>query len=145
MSDNRWEAWRPDEPPSGFAERTVAAALRERARRRTRPARAVVVSAVAAVLIAGGALGSVVRSRGPREAPQSRPAGADAPRGTTSAVSSARVASETTPIRPPERPLGLPARTANPATHASTAQDAGRSVILPRCSCEPHQIMCTCF
>jgi len=144
MSDNRWEAWRADEPPSGFAERTVAAALPGRARRRTRPARAVVVSAVAAVLIAGAALGSVARSRGPREVPQSRPARTDAPRGTTSAVSPARVASETTPIRPPERSLDLPARTANPAPHASTAQDAGRPV-LPRCSCEPHQIMCTCF
>jgi hypothetical protein len=145
MSDKRWEAWQIEQPPSGFAERTVAAAIRERGRHQARPARVVILSALAAVLIAGAALGSLARSRGPRETPQSRPSATDAPPGTKSEVPPVPVASEPNSIRPPERPLDLPARAAKPAPHASSAHDAGNPVILPRCSCEPHQIMCTCF
>ena len=145
MSDKRWEAWQIDQPPSGFAERTVAAAIRERGRHQARPARVVILSALAAALIAGAALGSLARSRGSREALQSRPSATDAPPVTKSEVPPVPVASETNSIGPPERPLDLPARAAKPAPNPSTAHDAGHPVILPRCSCEPHQIMCTCF
>jgi hypothetical protein len=145
MSDKRWEAWQVDEPPCGFAERTVAAAIGERGRRQARPARAVMLSGLAAVLIAGAAVGSLARSRGPSEATQSRPSATDAPQVTKSEEPPVPVASETNSIGPPERPLDLPARAAKPTPHASSAHDAGHPVILPRCSCEPHQIMCTCF
>src|SRR5262245_20666597 len=53
------QKWRAQTPPGGFVDRTVAAILRDRIARRSegRSGRRIILAAVAAVLVAGGAWG----------------------------------------------------------------------------------------
>jgi hypothetical protein len=144
VTPNRWDAWEPQEPAADFAERTVAAALRERvARRRTSSRRWIGAVALAATLVAGAAWGfSAWPSRG--GAPPS-PAEVTAPGEPVRSVDLHLAHEAVAPAAPPPSSAMPPRRKVLAPEPERSGPDAGRKVILPRCDCAPDQVMCTCF
>ncbi len=144
MTLHRWDAWEPREPPDDFAERTVAVALRERrARRRGNGVRWVGLGAAAAMLIGGAAWGLSARSVKRDRAPEP----------VASIPATPARSMDLLPVRPLDLadagarcPVVTPAyRKPQVAAPESSASDAGRKVIVPRCDCALDQVMCTCF
>lgn len=152
MTREGWESFRAQAPPAGFADRVVAAALRERRERWGRGpharARRAVFVAVAATLLVGGAAWAFSR--------WARPA-------------AVAVAAPSVPVANTS-PQEQPARTALPLLDAGTERDAGgrvpappvlhrpksvkvadakgdggAKVIVPACECIRDQGICTCF
>jgi len=157
MTREAWESFRAQTPPAGFADRVVAAALRERhAERHARWARVphprvrqAVFAAVATTLFLGGvAWGFSAWMRPAAVVP------ASAPTTTTSAPAQDR------PVRA-VLPVDLDAGTerdamvrmpAQPVLHrlksakvAEAKSDGGTKVIVPPCECARDQVICTCF
>jgi hypothetical protein len=143
-----WSAWKADEPPGDFAERTVALALRERVVRRHARMRHLGLIGVAATLMAGGvAWGFAHGSARPDTViPSAIPA--------RILVEPSAVNSTTAPLRDLDAgdPLDAAVRTVvSPLGHprpkgaAPIAADAGPKVVVPPCECIRDKVMCTCF
>jgi hypothetical protein len=155
MTPDRWDAWEPQEPGNEFAERTVAAALRERrSRRNPRGARWVAVGIAAAMLVSGAAWGFSSWSTGRHAAkavipPLSAGAKPAVPPSTRSAEPIAPAPLDTVDAGA-ATPLDVPAphvhrKSSVPVAPAIGGPDAGRKVIVPHCDCAPDQVMCSCF
>ena len=152
MTPNRWDGWEAQEPSADFADRTVAAALRERGVRRRRGGgrRWVGVVAIAATLVAGAAWGfSAWPSRRVAPAPPPPPVEITAPVAPVAAprVTAARDDAPTASALAPSAPTpAAPRRRKLLASGPeSNIPDAGHKPIVPRCDCAPDQVMCTCF
>ena len=150
MTSNRWDAWEPQEPPEGFARRTVDLVLREPPRRRrVLGVRWIRVAAAAAMLFGGAAWGFSAWSRDRGSAPvvpiapraASRPAPSAPP-----ALSHPLDLADTESPAPVAAP-SMTARPRRPRVRAPeiSAPDAGRKVIVPTCDCAPDQVLCSCF
>ena len=145
MTSNRWDAWEPQEPPEGFAGRTVAVLLEDRVvPRRAGGARWIRVAAAAAMLTGGAAWGFSAWTGG-RSAPRMLPT-------VTPAAPEVRSMEPlfAHPYAVPDAGIPEPAVTARPrrphvAGPESGPPDAGRRVIVPPCDCAPDQVICTCF
>ena len=148
--------WTAQEPPSNFADQTVAAILRaeERAPRGRKKRRWLVPCALAALLIGSGAWAMVAdHVVGDAEAPPpEEQAVIDAPLAPSPAQPSRIVAGqplldppeEETP--PPPVPVAIP-RPVVPAPAAppeEPAPDAGTVTMFPRCECRHGAYMCSC-
>jgi len=140
MTPRGFSGWPSQSPPPDFAERAVAAILRERSRRaRGRPVRRIAAVAVAAVLVAGGAWARMALPRTPKTVPapvitETRTTVAnDAP-----AVERAVTVREAAPE--PPRATVTPAPPRRPRDRVA-APDAGR-VRVPMCNCV--QTICDC-
>jgi hypothetical protein len=150
MTSNEWKDWRAQVPSPGFAERTVAAVVRERrgARARRTP-RWAAFSAFAAVLIAGAAWGFASWSLRSTAAPSFDPpeqvskAHPTSDRPLTTPIvdppSTDRAALSPTPTLPSSR------RKIEAPAPVSPMTDGGRKVILPRCNCSSLEAVCDCF
>jgi hypothetical protein len=143
MTPNASNAWRPQSPRADFAERTVAAILRDRIERRptARPRRWVSVIAIAVFVIAAGAWAWAALPRTPRtevSPPSFRPEPIGVAKGSP-------VTGHASPVPEPsaERPRPLPAPAASPPRHKEPiAPDRPRKPNLPRCNCV--QTICDC-
>jgi len=151
MNSNRWDAWPAQQPPPDFAERTVAAVLRERRPRRVlRRRRSAIVGAMAAVMVAGAAWGFTAWSGG-RTAPARVPAAP--PEAPTHVVSATRLpdapasrdagSEETAATPPPAR--RAPPPPPPPPSRPHVTPDAGRRVMVPRCECTADDVLCSCL
>jgi hypothetical protein len=141
MTPHVSNAWRPQSPGADFAERTVAAILRDRIERRrtARPRRWMSVIAIAAFVIAAGALAWAALPRIPR-AVVSRPSVAPM---TIDPAKESPAAGPASPVAKPstEHRRAVPA--AAPPRHKETlVPDRGRKMNLPRCNCV--QTICDC-
>ena len=138
-------AWPAQIPDGDFADRTVAAILRDRAAGRTpsRPLRTWAVIAVATVLFAGGAWARIAL---PRARASFAPRSVSTPeKGTPAGPSSApepHAAVRELPAEPPRalppQPTGSPRR----PRERDPSADAGRRVRVPMCNCV--QAICDC-
>ncbi len=144
MTSNRWDAWEPELPSDGFAERTVAAALREKGKRRRMRA-PIAVIAMAAAAILGGSVAWGFSAWSARRSLVS-PAATEVP-----ALRERGGAPEALPRHVFDRANAAPlppevAPTAHrKAAPTMSAPDGGRKAIVPRCDCADHQVICTCF
>jgi hypothetical protein len=143
MTHSRWKAWHAQEPPSGFTERTVAALLRDRGRRRTFGGRRWALAvAMAAVLVGGAAWGLGGFSLPSRSLPAPPAPATIEPRPEPPA----RVVHEPpAEITPPAVPAPSVPRRRVEAPPPATSASAGRKVVLPRCYCSPNEAICDCF
>jgi hypothetical protein len=136
--------WPAQSPRADFADRAVAAIVRDGALRRAaaRPRRLLGAMAIAAVLVAGGAWARVSLPRAPRAQATLPSAGPTASSATkTPAAEHASAAPE--PARNPPRPQApppTPSLKRSPVPAA--APDAGRRVRVPMCNCA--QAICDC-
>lgn len=145
MSPKTPYGWPVERPRADFAERTVAAIVRDRAGGRTsaRPRRLWGALAVAAVLIAGGAWGraGIPKARRTQVAPQVAPQGT----GPNPAVKSPavdRLPAVLGPASGPRPPPAIPPPERRRYREPTRAPDAGRSVRVPLCNCV--QAICDC-
>jgi hypothetical protein len=142
MTPNVTRAWRAQSPRLDFAERTVAAIVRDRieSRRRARPRRWMSALAVASVLVVVGALAWAALSRTATKAaavPEVGNAPAEVPRTTPPLWRAPAVPEPSAAAIPP------PAAAVKAARHKETVPaDQNRHVNLPRCSCDP--MICDC-
>ncbi len=146
MTSNRWDAWKPQEPPEGFAQRTVAIALEEalRAPRARRGVRWVFLAAAAVMLVGGAAWGFSAWSV--RRTPRLAPAETQAAPPPAHSMEPLLVHSFAPPDARSPRPVAAPIVTRPRRPQAPEgAPDAGLKVIVPACDCVPDQVMCTCF
>jgi hypothetical protein len=145
MTEPRWDAWEACEPSPDFALRTVAAATRERARSRSRAKLWTGAGVLAGMLFAGTVFGSWGRILSRRPIPSGGPSAVAAPQMTkpvpAAATSLPQPSAEPAVERGTEKPIRSSA--GRPLQPIGGAHDAG-APILPRCTCEPHQILCTC-
>jgi hypothetical protein len=139
MTSNRWTSWRAQEPCAGFTERTVAALLFDKRRRRAFPGRRwIAASAIAAVMAGGAAWGLGAISLGSRPLP-APPPGTTAP--APSPVPHAVHAPPAEPAPPPSASAAPRRKVEAPASPATPR----RRVVVPRCFCSPNDAMCDCF
>jgi hypothetical protein len=141
MSLERFDAWRAQEPPPDFAERTVRRFLRQRRGGGWALRRWVALGAIAATTVAGAAWGySAFRTRPPvvHAPPALDPPAPQPPRSMTVAA----------PPPPPADPPSPPPVVARPVHRAAVAPaaapDAGRKVMVPRCACD-NDVLCSCL
>ena len=144
MTPKATRSWPAQTPGADFADRTVAAIVRDRAtgHARARPRRWLGVLGVAAVLAAAGAWAGVTLPRASRlqESPRS---GAPKVSGAIEAPAPERPAAVREPE--PERPgAQVPpfAPAPRPPREPALRPDAGRAVRVPRCNCV--QAICDC-
>jgi hypothetical protein len=147
MTSNRLKAWQAQVPEADFAERTVAALARDRRRRRTLTGRRwIVMGAMAAVLIAGGAWGYASLSSlqaHSRAAPFATPPTIRAP--DPSPRQPVALPEHPAPVSPASPPASLPHRKVEAPAPVSSPPNAGRTVVVPRCYCSPNEAICDCF
>jgi hypothetical protein len=146
MTPEHRESWTPQEPPTDFADRTVAALLRERARSRPRTSkRWIAGSLLAAVLVSGAAFGlnGIVRRTAPGPAAAPAPIRVEVSR--DACASCGAVAPTDRVEAPPDPPRRLPRREATHPTTADAGARAPTGVRVPRCDCSFDQVICTCF
>jgi hypothetical protein len=149
MKPNGWDAWRPQEPPSDFAARAAAAVVRDRReRQRSARRRSIGVGMLAAAMIGGSAFGLAAlvgakRTVTPDVRPPIRyPAPVATRMPVATALPAASAQAEPVPAAS-AAPLRIKKREAAPA--AGALVDAGRPLIVPRCSCGPEQVVCDCL
>jgi hypothetical protein len=145
-------------PPAGFADRVVAAALRERRGRREsgdgarRGAwRAALVAVAATLLVGGAAWGFSLWARPGSVGTVSAPAAT----ATVTASPRERPAGAATPVELDaggERDAAAVRTPAQPVLHrlksvkaAEAKSDAGAKVIVPPCECARDEAICACF
>jgi hypothetical protein len=148
MNSRHPQSWRAQAPSADFAGRTVAAILRDRSARRSEwgLGRRLMMTAAAAVLVAGGAWGWTTL---PKVAPPVPAHRVSPPRPALPVILPAPSA-RPPPVPPSELPPKAPAvapplprrKELAPVSSASSP-DAGRRVILPRCSCQ--EGICDCL
>jgi hypothetical protein len=142
MTPNVYRTWHAQSPRLDFAERTVAAMMRDRieSRRGTRPHRWMTAFAVACVLVVVGALAWAALPRTATKAPAAADVAAappEVPR-TIPPLWRAPAAAE-----PPTAAVPPPLPAVKAARHKETVPaDKNRHVNLPRCSCDP--MICDC-
>ncbi|HSY22987.1 MAG TPA: hypothetical protein VK841_12765 [Polyangiaceae bacterium] len=146
-------------PPAGFADRVVAAALRERRGRRESgdgarrgACQAALVAVAATLLVGGAAWGFSLWARPGSVGTVSTPMAA----ATVTALPRERPAVAASPVELDaggERDAAVAARMpAQPVLHrlksvkaAEAKSDAGTKVIVPPCECGRDEVICTCF
>ncbi len=134
------DAWQPQAPSAGFAERAAAAVIRDRALSRRRVARPwVLLAAAACVLVAGVAWGWTALPRTPH---RDDPAPAPAERADPTPSAAPRLSEPSREEAPPPRPLvrPRPAASAHPPVAAPSA--SAPKVPLPQCNC--NAFACDC-
>jgi len=143
MKSGRWSAWEAQTPSTDFADRVVAAIVRDRtAGARTRTHRWAAVLVLAALLGSGGvwARAALRRWAVVQPALPSPAARASAP------VRNPEPAWERAPATPPTEPPAiappLPRRATSSIPRALSVPDAGRKVRVPTCNCT--QGICDC-
>ena len=137
---HRRDAWEPQEPALDFADRTVAAALRERgARRRASSRRWIVMGAMAATLVAGAAWG-FSSSPARRSAP---PPSVDVAVPVAPVHSVDLLGTREPPAPTAPAPVGpssaTPSHRRAPEPERSVP-GAARKVMVPQCECAPEAI-----
>jgi hypothetical protein len=148
MNSNFPRDWRAQAPSADFAERTTLAILRERSARRNDwgLGRRLAMAAAAAIFVAGGAWGW---TRLPKSEPL-RPEQWIAPPSRAPSVVAPSLAARP-PIEPPADPprkspataIPPPRRKEAPPVSSVPWPDAGRRIIVPRCSCQ--EAICDCL
>jgi|HubBroStandDraft_6_1064221.scaffolds.fasta_scaffold1226047_2 hypothetical protein len=149
MTPERRAAWTAQEPPPDFADRTVAALLRERARARPHTSKRWMAGVlIAAVLVAGAAFGLTGVVGRPRPDPATPPAPVRV-EVSHDGCASCRAAPPVDRVEAPPAPSKDPVRRIprREATLPPSSVDAGTStgVKLPRCDCSFDQVICTCY
>ena len=155
MKREVWESLGAETPPAGFADRVVAAALRERRERFGRGPRAhsrghqAVFVAIAATLLLSGAAWGFSRWARPVA-----PATVGAPVTTASAPLLEERPVRASPMADTDGGTERDAAVrmpAQPVLHrlksvkVDAKSDAGAKVIVPPCECVRDQVICTCF
>jgi hypothetical protein len=146
MTPERREAWRPQEPSPDFADRTVAALLRERTRVQPRASKRWMAGVVmAAVLVSGAAFGLTGMVRHPRPAapPPPVPIGVEVSHDVCVTAAPPAERTEAPPAPTQDVPRRAPRRALPPNADAGAGTPAG--VKFPRCDCSVDQVLCTCF
>jgi hypothetical protein len=148
MNSNFPRDWRAQAPSADFAEQTTLAILRERSVRRSEWGfgRRLAMAAAAAIFVAGGAWGW---TRRPKSEPPRLEYGSALPSPAPSVVAPSPVARP--PIEPPSDPprkspaiaTPPPRRKEAPPVSSALWPDAGRRIIVPRCSCQ--EAICDCL
>jgi hypothetical protein len=148
MTSKHWLAWKAQEPSDDFAERTVAAMLRERRPKRSvHTVRWIAAGAAVAFFVGGVAWGFVAWS-----AKRVAPRELDVPAAAPNLIAPLR------PVLPPPLVSDAPDAQARLPEHVERpiprrmepraplgGPDAGRPVIRPRCECATHQVICSCY
>ena len=143
MKPGRWSQWEAQPPSPDFADRVVAAALRDRAAgpRTRRMRRSAAVLVIAALLGSAGVWAHAALRRGSAVQP---PAASPAVE-TSAPVRDPEPARERAPAAPaPESPAiaPLPRRAIPSVPRPVAAPDAGRRLRVPMCNCT--QGICDC-
>jgi hypothetical protein len=148
MNSNFPRDWRAQIPSADFAERTALAILRERSARRSewRPGRRLAMVAAAAIFVAGGAWGwtTLPKSVVPRAEHRILPPSPAPCVVTPPPAVRAPIEPPTDPPRKsPASAPPLPRRKEVPPASSAALPDAGRRIIVPRCSCQ--EAICDCL
>jgi hypothetical protein len=144
MTPNVSNAWRAQSPRADFAERTVAAILRDRIERRrtARRPRWTSVIVVATVMVGAGALAWAALPKTPRTE-VSRP---DVAPRTIDVAKKSPAGAQVSPTPEPSierpRPSSAAPATSPPRRKDAVIPDRVRKVNLPRCNCV--QTICDC-
>jgi hypothetical protein len=141
-------AWQAQSPSADFADRALAAVLRDRSHTpiRRHPRRWAPLALAACVLMAGVAWGWSVRVHAPRIEPRQAELTAPA---TTSAPFGEVAAPRLSPLQSPRvtnRPVAAPAASGAPRVKATPPSPApplpAPPMMIPRCSC--NELACDC-
>jgi hypothetical protein len=137
MTSNRWKSWQAQEPSASFTERTVAALVRDRLRRRSfGSSRWAIAGAMAAVLVGGAAWGLGGFSLRAHPLPAPPPPATIAP---------PQPPTPPTLLAPPPEPSPSASPPPVPRRKADAPPPTRRKVVQPRCFCSPMEAICDCF
>jgi hypothetical protein len=142
---NRYQAWPAEEAPAGFTDRTVAAIVRERRRRRWFRGRHLAIAAAMAAVLAGGAAFGLANLASVRSVPTARSA---EPKPAPPDPLPKPALAPPLPLAPPPAPAApspSPRRRVEAPAPVASAPDAGRKIVMPRCYFSQNEAMCDSF